>query len=103
MFDGEILSISNNAGEKVNLVVWVDMFLNKKRKGLVFSSDDKKAINDLNSFLLKIPREQLLEKRKKLPKSKYSNDEYSRAHQKLQNKVVNQKLPHLKRLNVTRK
>lgn len=148
LFNGEIKNQFADAGEKANLAVAIDMLICKKRIGLIFLSDDKKAISDnsklnqifrsfpyfptwtsfevilflyltgmkkgftynialgaikdLNNFLFKIPREQILEKRKKLSKSIYSNDEYSIDHQNLQSKVINQELLYRRRLEIIR-
>ena len=50
LFEGEIKSKSKDAGEKANLAVSIDLFHNEGKVGLIFLSDDKKAISENSSL-----------------------------------------------------
>lgn len=50
LFNGEIESESNDAGEKANLAVIIDSHLNQNKQGLVYLSDDIKAISNASSL-----------------------------------------------------
>lgn len=52
LFNGEIRSKTNDAGEKANLAVIIDLHINRNKQGLIYLSDDIKAVSETSSLSL---------------------------------------------------